>query len=642
MKQEPIAPLEMSECPTMKDVLDWARDSGENRDAIYELLKIPARLGLLNEEIDLIPADLAHFDRIIAPSPYGMVSRAKNLDTARRRATARIRAVLKRFFAAQGTATPSANVRESYTALIEAMKEQEGFQERGAALPTSTHRPFLLLRAQARVPLCRLEQSEIDRLWADATSEGRKILRKVIRRIDDLRCNHDRWPDIATLLPEKPLAIPASPDRPRRILWSSLPEGFREDADAVFRRALRQPEDLTAWAKEQLKAGRAPLEIDEDIACLRGRNGKSPKNTKAALAGYQGAVSWLLREQADAAGRFDHLTTVKALFTPDAIQAACNAHIARAEASATLKNPKKSATLWGRIVNLTTIARYGLQDEGALAALRVMRIVYGDYIHSPAAMTKDVERVIDRLRRVPHIAASFVNAPTQLHRLASKACTEEGRIREERALRLFAIAAAFAIQVSRPLRPGNLFMTRIRATAEAPRNLTWIEDGRHAEIRFAGAEVKNSQSLTVSVVGSDARILWDWQHVHRPRFLDLRRLEDSPYLFPGSATPRLRKDVLPLPPGAMSPSALAELWDLGDRHLGLGLTPHQCRHAVATLMLAVHPGDFARVASVLGNTEEVARRHYGRDSGERAAAEVRGALLAQHPDIFKRMKGRQP
>jgi hypothetical protein len=57
------------------------------------------------------------------------------------------------------------------------------------------------------------------------------------------------------------------------------------------------------------------------------------------------------------------------------------------------------------------------------------------------------------------------------------------------------------------------------------------------------------------------------------------------------------------------------------------------------LCLAVNPGDFATVSSILGNTEDVARRHYGKDSGEAAAKVVRAALLAHHPDIFKRMKG---
>ena len=117
-------------------------------------------------------------------------------------------------------------------------------------------------------------------------------------------------------------------------------------------------------------------------------------------------------------------------------------------------------------------------------------------------------------------------------------------------------------------------------------------------------------------------------------------MKASPYLFPGTASPRLRKSALNLPAGCMSVAATMELWDLGDRQLGLGLTPHQCRHAAATLMLAVDPGNFSSVASVLANTEEVAKRHYGKDSGEAAAVAVRESLLAHHPDIFARMKKR--
>ena len=135
-------------------------------------------------------------------------------------------------------------------------------------------------------------------------------------------------------------------------------------------------------------------------------------------------------------------------------------------------------------------------------------------------------------------------------------------------------------------------------------------------------------------------MLWQWDKVDRPKLMKLRGLDDSPYLFPGAAAPRLRKSALNLPSGCMSVASILELWDLGDRQLGLGLTPHQCRHALATLLLAVNPGAFATVASVLANTEQVAKRHYGKDSGEAAAVAVRAALLERHPDIFSRMQRR--
>lgn len=163
-------------------------------------------------------------------------------------------------------------------------------------------------------------------------------------------------------------------------------------------------------------------------------------------------------------------------------------------------------------------------------------------------------------------------------------------------------------------------------------------DREHAEICFSGGEVKNGQTVIVHVRGEDARVLWQWDRIDRPALMKLRGIDASPYLFPETAAPWLRKSALNLPDGCMSVAAIMELWDLGDRQLGLGLTPHQCRHALATLVLAVRPGDSANVASVLENTEQVARRHYGKDSGAAAAMAAREALLAHHPDIFARMK----
>ncbi|MGC9419962.1 MAG: hypothetical protein ACP5EN_13425, partial [Rhodovulum sp.] len=627
---------------TLADVLVWAEETGESRDAIYELKKIPARMDLLDEEINLLPADLPHFDNVIAQSPYGAVSRARNLDAARRRGNARVRALLERFFASRGYGRPDASARESYDVLIERLMDLEGFADDGALLPTSTHKCFYTLRARCCVPLDALDQAEIDRVFSEATSDARRSLRKAIGRIAMLRRDAKRWPEIAGLLPAEPLRVPASRDRARRIVWAELPEVFRIDAEQVFQRALRRPDDLKAWALAELKAGRSASEIDAEIAEIVGKKKRIPRNTKTAIAGYRQAVTWLLREQVSPEAGFDGLTTLRDLFQIDALEAACKAQIERSTISNQLKDPCTSSTLWSRVTNLRTLARHGLRDPDLLAMINIVRLSYEEYLVSPTEMTADVDAVCDRLRKSPHLAAAFVNAPSRLHALAESALqdarSDRDRLAEERALRLFEVAAAYAVQVSRPLRPGNLFTIRDRALAGCPRNLTWLEDRKHAEIRFAGKEVKNGHALTVQVSGSDAKVLWDWHKTYRQRLIELRDLPDSPYIFPGSARPRLRESGLALPDGCLSAAAIAELWDLGDRHLGLGLTPHQCRHAVATLSLAVHPGDFARVASILANEESVARRHYGKDSGEQAAAAIRQSLLAKHPDIFQRLR----
>jgi hypothetical protein len=82
-------------------------------------------MNLLDEEIGLLPADLATFDKNIAPAPYGAVSKAHNLDAARRRGNARVRALLERFWATRGGVGPSYAVRDSYTQAIKLIKEQK-------------------------------------------------------------------------------------------------------------------------------------------------------------------------------------------------------------------------------------------------------------------------------------------------------------------------------------------------------------------------------------------------------------------------------------------------------------------------------------------------------------------------------------
>lgn len=627
--------------PTFLDFLDWARETGENRDTVYEIEKISTRLDLTGEELDLVPADLSYFEKVVAVSPYGAVSRSKNLDAARKRGNSRVRSALQRFLAACGHDTPDASIRASYDKAIGFITENEGFVERGALFSTSTHRPFLLVRARARVGLPDLDQVEFDRLWLDATPDGRKSLRKLVERIAEFRRGHNQWPELANLLPQRDITVPVSSDRARRIEWKSLPETFRADAEDVFRQTLRQPEDMKTWAREQMRLGRPATEINAEIAARRGDKKKLPKNIETALAGYRQATTWLLRESFSPETGFAGLTNLRELFSTDALEAACEAQIARSEASDTLKNPDESSTLWSRFTNLTTIARHGLRDQEILARIDLVKMFHSDYVLSPIEMTADAEAICDRLRKSPHLAATFVNAPARLGEIATRelaqASTEFAR---DRALRLSACSAAYAIQVSRALRPANLFMTRNKATPGCPRNLTWIVEKEHAEIRFTGGEVKNGETVIVNVLGADARILWQWERVHRPALMKLRGIEASPYLFPGAAAPRLRKAALNLPTGCMSVASIMELWDLGDRQLGLGLTPHQCRHALATLMLAVRPGNFAAVASVLANTEQVAKRHYGKDSGEAAAVAVRESLLAHHPDIFARMKRR--
>ena len=494
-----------------------------------------------------------------------------------------------------------------------------------------------MLRARCRVPLAALDQAELDRIVADATPEARKRIRNALQLIARLQAGHNVWPELAELLPRSALAMPAATDRARRILWKDLPEAFRGDTERVFGRTLGARDDLAAFAREQLAAGRTAAEIDAMIAETTRQRARRPENRETALAGYRQALTWLARERDDAAAGWPGLTQVRQLFDAELLQAACEAQIARATQAG-----RRSSTLWTRLTNLTTLARYGLDDAEAVSAVSLMRTLYHAQLATPKELTDEADRFCTRLRDTPHLAAAFVNAPTRLAEDAeagiAAARAAGDRAAEDQALRLYAAAVLFAVQLSRPLRTGNLFGIRIRETADCARNLSWRTEGRHAEIRFAAGEVKNGVAVRMHVVGADAAILWRWVTEHRPRLVDLRGLGASPYLLPGTARPRFAASHRPMPPGCLSPASQLELWAQGERRLGLGLTPHQCRHAVATLMLALEPGNFARVASVLGDTEDTVRRHYGKDSGEAAAAAVRAALQAKHPDLWKKLK----
>lgn len=552
--------------PMFRDFLEWAKESGESQDTILEIEKVPARLDMTDEEMDQIPAEPSYFEKVIAVSAYGAVSRSKDLDTARKRGNSRVRSALQRFLVARGRDTPDADIRGSYDKAIGFIVENEGFVDCGALFATSTHRPFLLFRARARVGLPDLHQEEFDRLWHDATPDGRKSMRKFAQRIAEIRRGHNCWPELADLLPRQDFVVPVASDRARRIVWQSLPAPFRADAQEVFRQTLRQPADLKIWAKEQLRLGRPAVEVDAEVAARHGKKKKPPKNLKSALAGYRQAVTWLIRESHSPETGFAGLATLRNLITTDALEAACDAQIARSAASMTLKDADKSSVLWSRFTNLTTITRHGLRDPEILARIGLVRMFYADYVLSPIEMTADAEAICDRLRKSPHLAAAFVNAPARLGTIATEALAKATTsFATERALRLSACAAAYAVQVSRALRPANLFMTRVKATSDCPRDLTWIVDKEHAEIKFAGGEVKNGETVTVNVHGVDARILWQWQHVDRPKLMQIRGIGGSPYLFPGTASPRLRKSALNLPDGCMSVAAIMELWDLGDR-----------------------------------------------------------------------------
>jgi hypothetical protein len=624
-------------------VRTWAEEHGESDDAIYELSKIPARLGLTDHDLVSLSADQVYFEKEIAPAPYGAVSKAKDLETARRRGNSRVRNLLKRFYEAQ-SCVPATYGRNEWDALISFVSDREGFLERGAAFTTGKSRCLTSLRARSRVSPQDLTQSEIERIVTEATSEKRKSIRKAIsflnRLVEDFRAD----PEISGFLPRQSFNIPQGSDRARSIAWDSLPEDLRASCERIMDAAVAGPKELVEFARTRIKNGEDPESVMAELNETASTSRKAPGNPASAKSGYRTAITWLLRAAEDMGHDTSRFVDLEDLYDPEIIEAACQQQIERSKTSDELKDPTRSQSLGKRLTDLRTLARHGMKRGDLVALIDLSGHLNADFVVKPGKVTSDSADAVCRLiQSSPHLAANFVNAPKTIADVAEqkilKAREKKNKDHEAQGLRLYATAVAFSVQVSRPVRTANIIRLRHRSAGNLPGNLAWLTKGKHARLTFNEKEVKNSRVITVHLEGDEARILWKWLTEYRARYLELKKMEDTAYIIPGAAKPRLQKREANLPPGCVAPSTMSEIWDDGARIIGIDLTPHEARHSVATLTLAIEPGNFAKVASILGDTEETVRKHYGRDSGEAAAREVRAALKKRHPEMFRKMKG---
>lgn len=619
---------------TLADVLSWAETTNQSYDAICELKKVPARLGLYDQDLGAISAELGYFEAAIVPSSYAPVSKSGDLKAASRRGNARLRALLTRFWADGETPAPSPG-RAEWNALVAYVAAQEGPPGRGAPFNTHAARGLFALRSLSACAPADLSQAEIVRIAEAIVSGRRKALCKSIAFLNKLIAARAEHPEIAALLPTAPLAPPGNIDRARRIAWDRLPRAVQTSITSLIDRAVETVADQAGQARARIAAGEDRADVLAEFETQRTR---TLQNRAAARSGYRMALTWVLR--AALARGLDLVTVgdVREFFTLPMIEAALTDQIARSRRSQALKDPEKSQTIQNRLTALLTLARHGLRDAVLAEDLGLLAQHHAAVVVRPGqdGMIDEIERFCQMLLRAPHVAANLVNAPARIAAKAEAmlAVAEGSEARQITALRLYASAVMFAIQMSRPVRSGNLIKARLRSTLETRGHLVRLKSGG-AELHFPRGEVKNDRPVIVAIRGGDAAILARWVDHLRPRLIKLRGLDDNPYLFPGASLPRLLKDGVVLPKGCLSPSTFAEIWQAGAEVIGIDMTPHMARHAVATLILAMEPGNYAKAASVLGDAEATVRKHYGLDSGEAAAKAVRGALLRAHPDLFR-------
>lgn len=639
---------------SFKDLLAWAEEEGSGVDTIRAIEKVPARLGLLDRDIGAIPAEMRSFEMDVAGQGYALVSRAKNMKTNGRRMDSRIRAALRQFLQAKAVAPrPSPAHSFRYCELMDLIKAQEGLPGSGALWNIGRHRSLAVLRARAQCAPEALTQVEIERIARDVSAENRRSLRKAVLFLNSLEHRSAAVPGILKFLPSIKLRVPAGSGRARKVEWIELPEAFRNSFDALVDASLAGSEDLADRMLARIEAGEDPELVMSEADALALEKTRSIGKPTAARKGYREAISWLVRAWEDTGGDIATLRDVRELFERQTIEAAIQQQIERSNAACDLKDSLDSTTLKTRLTPLITLAKHGFGDVAVTAVLTFLKKKHFDAprakhkVSKASSVEMDVDRIASLLRQRPELATVWTNAPMRIAQAACEALDEAralGKpVREVTALRLFAGAVAYALQMSRPLRTACLRNTRIASHGEAHANLLrTTSDETMLTFRYAPWEVKNNTWVNVDVVGEDAAIVREWLERGRPRLIELQELDPrNVFLFPGSALPAHDEgDPVMLPRGTYSTSAFLDLWRDASDVLGVHLTPHRMRHVVALLSLALRPGDHAFTSSVLGILESTARKHYGRDDGQAAAREARAAILATHPEIFNNLTRR--
>jgi integrase len=632
----------------------WAMETNQPADAIANLLKIPARLGMIDADLSSLPAGLADYERYVAGKGYALVGNPKNVEANGRRMDSRVRALLRRFWSAyDGSGENCLVAQVRWDELIALIANLEGQPGSGSKWNFGRHRTLMMLRSRANCPPEDLTQAVIDQIGRAISSGKRKSLRKAVSFINELIRLDNEIPGLRGYLPLEKLMPPAGSSRARPIDWQELPDIFRTSFDLAADACLSDDEDAADRFLQRIEAGEDPETVMAEADLQASMSRASLNKPTAARGHYRNGIIWLTRAWEDHGGDIKELTNIRQLLTKTVIENAITDQISRSTSACDLKDPIASTTLKNRLSALKTLAARGLDDKAIVATVTLLQVKHYDKPRKIKKMNKgdgifmEVDRLFDMLRQKPELANIWCNAPRRIADAArvsiTKARAQKSEARELTALRQFAGAVAYALQMSRPMRTACLRNARLRTSGAVHSNLLRTSPGeRLFTFRFAPWEIKNNRWVNVDVVGDDADILQNWIENWRPRLIELQDLDpNNPYLFPGRATPaRDEGDPMDLPVGSYSPSAFLELWEDASAILGVQETPHRMRHIVALLILLNKPGNYALVASVLGNEEATSRRHYGRDDGQDAAREIRAALLKQHPTFFSQLKKR--
>jgi integrase len=345
---------------------------------------------------------------------------------------------------------------------------------------------------------------------------------------------------------------------------------------------------------------------------------------------HHAALSWLARHALPDATPLANMTDIRDLVTEEHVNRALRAYVERANASAVLKNANETSSLTTWLSNLATLARRGLGDDDLGWDIDDKKFEEDVETYADREMSASRAAFVRLIDYDPSVARTIVLAPQTLHAEAMRGLAswdELGTNARIEVLHMLMAAAMWALQIGRPLRTKNL--NELTHQGSSPQINTPRSGEADPFMFITRSKVKNRRDIEGRIHPAYWKIVDDWIKLGRTKYIEIhkdRGFVDGEYLFPGAK-------------GALSRHAFNKVWNRSVRLLGIpGLTPHMMRHVVATLHLAVHPGDYAVVAALLCDSIRTVEKFYARGEG-RGAADLFIATLAQlHPEVAALIK----
>lgn len=229
--------------------------------------------------------------------------------------------------------------------------------------------------------------------------------------------------------------------------------------------------------------------------------------------------------------------------------------------------------------------------------------------------------------RAPHRQAAFFGLPRKLFGEAKEAMLTYktgSQFEKDIAIALGIAACAAAIWTSLPLRISTL----LRLTHGGEKADVQIHGNRHGLVVTTPPDiVKNGYSHRYIALtpkpGGNPREIVAW-------FVS----EVRPLLLEHHIAPHLRDPALLF--GGVSYARLSSIWRSVTLQAGVPMTPHQVRHAVATVMANQAGADYSIIAALLGDTEATIRKNYAVVDQARKSTEGQHLLAQIHGNLLMR------